>query len=197
MILKVRQILYALLLCTIFVSTASAGSASQVRDVRLWTAPDHSRLVFDLNKSIKYQVLHLYKPERIVIDMSNTQLKSKLGHLKVPDPVIQSIRHGGSAGTLRIVLDVRESVTPRTFLLKPMKGKPYRLVVDLMRKQSAGKKVMTSKSKRSKKDVVIVIDAGHGGEDPGGLRAAAFLSRDARSRGSGGAGRRCVYWQRE
>jgi len=151
---------------------AVAGAVTDIKDVRLWTAPDHSRLVFDLNRSTSYEVFRLHKPERIVIDMHDARLKASMRALKLPDPVIQKLRHGNpKPGVLRVVLDVKEKVTPRSFLLKPMHGKPHRLVVDLMRPdQVASKdKVITADQVRSKKDVVIAVDAGHGGEDPGAI----------------------------
>lgn len=151
------------------------AKSSQINDVRLWTAPDHTRLVFDLNRTIKYKLTHLYKPERIVLDLFGVKLKLRTTHLKnlaASDPVIKAIRHGKPRdGVLRIVLDVKEVVRPRSFLLKPMHGKPHRLVVDLIRsgREVSEGRVVTADQMRSKKEIVIAIDAGHGGEDPGAI----------------------------
>jgi len=110
----------------------------------------------------------LHEPERIVIDMHQTSLKSDLKKLPLPDPVIQDIRHGSpSLDVLRIVIDVKENVKPRSFLLKPMKGKPDRLVVDLIRPEQVKKTVLSAVKSSRKRGLVIAIDAGHGGEDPG------------------------------
>ncbi|MDX8407879.1 MAG: N-acetylmuramoyl-L-alanine amidase [Mariprofundaceae bacterium] len=157
---------------------ASAGPA-QLRDVRLWTAPDHSRLVFDLNKSVTYQVFRLHKPERIVIDIKNTRLKAKLDKLALPDPVIAGLRHGRpEKGVLRVVLDVKEKVQPRSFLLKPMHGKPNRLVIDLMRPQQARKQAQEASQAKGHRKLVIAVDAGHGGEDPGAIGPRRYLEKD-------------------
>ncbi len=151
---------------------AMAGS-SQINDVRLWTAPDHTRLVFDLDRTIEYKIFRLHKPERIVLDLHGVRLRTThLKKLAISDPVIKAIRHGKPKnGILRIVLDVKEAVKPRSFLLKPMHGKPHRLVVDLMRpgREVAEERVITAEKMRSKKEIVIAIDAGHGGEDPGAI----------------------------
>ncbi|MDX8394896.1 MAG: N-acetylmuramoyl-L-alanine amidase [Mariprofundaceae bacterium] len=172
MIFRIQFFMHVLMLAILLLGISTdiqAASSAQVRDVRLWTAPDHSRLVFDLNQSIEYQVFRLHKPERIVIDLNKTKLKTKFTHLKLPDPVIRSIRNGNRPDALRIVLDVRETVKPRSFLLKPMKGKPHRLVIDLIRHASKSKQPKTVKSMRNRKEIVIAIDAGHGGEDPGAI----------------------------
>ncbi|MDT8377026.1 MAG: N-acetylmuramoyl-L-alanine amidase [Mariprofundaceae bacterium] len=150
------------------------ANSSQISDVRLWTAPDHTRLVFDLNRTIEYRLFRLHEPERIVLDLYSARLlqTGHLGKLTASDPVIKTIRHGSSGdGTLRIVLDVKEAVKPRSFLLKPMHGKPHRLVVDLMRAGSEGaeESVVTADQVRSRKEIVIAVDAGHGGEDPGAI----------------------------
>ncbi len=147
---------------------ASAANNTVVRDVRLWTAPDHTRLVFDLSGSMHYKLFRLHGPERIVIDMNRVSLQSDLKKLALPDPVIKEIRHGSSSpNVVRIVIDVKEKVQPRSFLLKPMKGKPHRLVVDLMRPEKVAKVAKSAVSRGSRQQLVIAVDAGHGGEDPG------------------------------
>ena len=162
-----------LLLGLSVLQTSAWAKSSQINDVRLWTAPDHSRLVFDLDRTIEYKLFRLHDPERIVLDLHGVKLKTThLEKLTVSDPVIKAIRHGKpKGGILRIVLDVKEKVKPRSFLLKPMHGKPHRLVVDLMRsnRQVADKTVVTADRLRSSKEIVIAVDAGHGGEDPGAI----------------------------
>lgn len=150
---------------------AQAAATAEIRDVRLWTAPDHSRLVFDLNRSVEYRVFRLHSPERVVIDMSSTLLKADVDKIQLPDPVVKLIRYGKpKSNVLRVVLEVQEDVKPRSFMLKPMHDKPHRLVVDLMRKDTAAAEtVVTAEQVRSRKEIVIAVDAGHGGEDPGAI----------------------------
>lgn len=169
--LRALSSLFGLLLLWAVPSVALAQS-STINDVRLWTAPDHSRLVFDLNRSVEYKVFPLHNPERVVIDIERVRLKANLNRLEVPDPVIQTVRHGSpEKGVLRIVLDVKEKVKPRSFLLKPMHGKPHRLVVDLLRSDQSTQqnRTVTADQLRSRKEVIIAVDAGHGGEDPGAI----------------------------
>jgi len=139
-----------------------------IQDTRLWSAPDHTRVVFDLSAPVKYHVFRLNNPVRIVIDIQNASLRSSFKSLSLPDAVIALIRSGKpKPDVFRIVLDIKEEVQPRSFLLKPMHGKPHRLVVDLMRKQKA--EPVTVDQVRQHKGIIIAVDAGHGGEDPGAV----------------------------
>ncbi|MDX8403351.1 MAG: N-acetylmuramoyl-L-alanine amidase [Mariprofundaceae bacterium] len=172
LVVKYFRDCFVMLALLILAQPAALANSPTINDVRLWTAPDHTRLVFDLDGSIEYKVFPLHKPERIVIDLQSVQLRADLNNLKLPDPVIQSLRHGKpKSNVLRIVLDIKEKVKARSFLLKPMHGKPHRLVVDLMRpsQESTENRMITADQLRSKKDIVIAVDAGHGGEDPGAI----------------------------
>ncbi len=143
-----------------------AYAAATIDDIRMWTAPDHTRLVLDLSQKVQYNLFRLHNPERIVIDIKNTRMNAKASHLKLPDPVLRSIRYGKqNKGTTRIVLDVKDGVSPRSFLLKKAHGKPNRLVIDLIPKT---KKVIKT-AKTNHDDIIIAVDAGHGGEDPGAI----------------------------
>ncbi len=160
----------AMMILLISSSSASAVSLTVVHDVRLWTAPDHTRLVLDLNQKMTYKLFQLHKPERVVIDMEKTSLKADVKKLPLPDPVIQGLRHGKSKnGALRIVIDIKEKIQPRSFLLEPLHGKPYRLVVDLMRREKTSSTALSARKGSSKQGVVVAVDAGHGGEDPGAI----------------------------
>jgi N-acetylmuramoyl-L-alanine amidase len=175
----ISMLMFAIMFVVMIAFPAIASATgSTVGDVRLWTAPDHTRLVFDLNQSIKYRVFRLHKPERIVIDMQNTRLRARFDKLAIPDPVLKAIRHGTpKANMLRVVMDVKERVRPRSFLLKPMQGKPYRLVIDLMRPRKEQAAAITVE-KSSHKSIVIAVDAGHGGEDPGAVGPRKLREKD-------------------
>jgi len=140
---------------------------SVIRDARFWTAPDHTRAVLDLSAAVEYRVFRLRSPERVVVDIKGARLATRLNGFSKNDPVLSAVRYGKpKPGTLRLVMDVREQVQIRSFLLKPMEGKPYRLVIDLIRPQKKVKKVLTKRI-GTRKPIVIAVDAGHGGEDPG------------------------------
>ena len=149
---------------------ASQSFAAEVAGVRLWTAPDHTRLVFDTSGPTAHKVFSLNKPDRLVIDFDGSSLAEGFSAKDVVDRHLKGMRHAVRPdGTLRVVLDLKRAVRPKTFLLKPNQRYGHRLVVDLYPVEATRKPRVaksTNDIKRAR-DVVIAVDAGHGGEDPG------------------------------
>jgi N-acetylmuramoyl-L-alanine amidase len=78
--------------------------AAEILDVRLWRAPDHTRVVFDLSESISYTTLELDNPRRLVIDMADARLINALTNLPLNNTPIARVRSGVRKGNdLRIV----------------------------------------------------------------------------------------------
>lgn len=146
----------------------SVAEAADVKEVRLWRAPDYTRVVLDLTKGVEHKVIALSNPDRIVIDIKDTRLKHKLSSVDLQHSPVKRLRSAiKDKKDLRIVLDVSTPVKPRSFLLKANGKYSDRLVIDLYEKQTKKKVAIKSVSNEKKRDIVIAIDAGHGGEDPG------------------------------
>lgn len=145
--------------------------AVEVQDVRLWRAPDHTRIVFDLSGPAQHSIMVLSDPSRIVLDIQNARLRTDLARMKLSDTPVASIRSGVRDGDdLRVVLDINAKVDPRSFTLKANEQAGDRLVLDLYDKQaSRTAEVKKSVQHSAKRDMIIAIDAGHGGEDPGAM----------------------------
>jgi len=146
----------------------SFASAS-VEGLRVWRAPDHTRLVFDLSGPVTHKIFPLANPNRLVIDIGDSQLNASLAALSLKGTPIQTVRSAQrNKNDLRVVLDLSTAVKPRSFILKKHGGKNDRLVIDLfdLGVVSTKKKVVV-KPKGKQRDIIIAIDAGHGGEDPG------------------------------
>jgi len=145
------------------------GATVAVENLRLWRAPDHTRLVFDLSGTLEHRVFILKNPDRLVVDLENSRL---LGALPTPDPnepVLAGIRTGAHGDNkLRIVLDLKQPVRPRTLVLKPYGQYGHRLVIDLYEAKGAPR-AQTKPAKSKRHYMIIAIDAGHGGEDPGAV----------------------------
>ncbi|HEY9198027.1 MAG TPA: N-acetylmuramoyl-L-alanine amidase [Gammaproteobacteria bacterium] len=102
-----------------------------VQGVRLWTGPDNTRVVLDLDGPAEHKLFTLHGPDRVVIDLRNARLKPGVS-AKGAQGVIQGLRTGIQNGhDLRVVLDLKGRVKPRSFLLKPDGSNGHRLVVDL------------------------------------------------------------------
>ena len=151
--------------------------ATEVEGIRLWKAPDNTRIVFDLSDSVDHKLFTLTNPNRVVVDLKNSEFKASTSDLDLTESGIESIRTGkhGENG-LRIVLDLSTRLSPKSFVLKPNDQYGHRLVIDLERPDAdvsvqASDSVKETRStadlKNSKRDLIIAIDAGHGGEDPG------------------------------
>ncbi len=158
---------------------AGYAAAVTVQNLRLWRAPDHTRLVFDLSGPLEHRLFSLKNPDRIVLDLDNAVLRGSLPAVETGGPLVRSVRSGRfGTNTLRVVLDLHRAVHPRTFVLKPNDVYGYRLVMDLYG-DSAKEAAPARPQPRAPKEIVIAIDAGHGGEDHGAVGRHGTREKDA------------------
>lgn len=163
-----RYILFFILASLLLPHLAVSSSTVSVKNLRLWNAPDNTRVVLDLSGSIQHRISTFTSPDRIAIDLKNAKLSSSIPHDIENNPFIERFRYGQySKEVTRIVIDLKKPVRVKSFTLKPNKVYGYRLVIDLFDKNtSAAPKVTRSAPKRTG-IVTVAIDAGHGGEDFG------------------------------
>jgi hypothetical protein len=108
------------------------SQGAEVRELRLWRAPDHTRLVLDLSGPVEHQLLELKDPRRLVIDVADARLATDTASLALDNTPIQAVRSGIRNGNdLRLVLDLRAAVRPRSFALRASERADDRLVIDL------------------------------------------------------------------
>jgi N-acetylmuramoyl-L-alanine amidase len=169
--------------CALSSATSVAATKSAVRDVRMSASGETTRVVFDLSEATPEQVFTLHSPERVVIDLSDARLDLVSGAWPSGVGVVKEFRSAERGnGVLRIVLEVSQPIESRSFSIAPADGLGHRLVVDLA---SPGKlaalPVMTpatlpvisppqpvkSLAKDEGRLLIIAVDAGHGGQDPG------------------------------
>ena len=148
-------------------SSASTDAQAQVISIRLAKNQGYLRLVFDLDKSVEHTVFSLHNPERVVLDLKQVDMSHGLVDTIPANNLIRGVRSGVQNGNdLRIVFDLDQQVSPRSFLLKPSATTGHRLVIDLHDASDASQSTQ-SITKKELRDVIIAIDAGHGGKDPG------------------------------
>jgi len=148
---------------------ASSIYASDISGIRFWQDPEKTRLVFDMSESVKYKLFTLENPYRLVVDIPQAQLKTDISGVELPKQLVNKIRASQQKDKLRIVIDLKGGVTTKHFTLKPFQTFGHRLVVDL-RDKNAKKEIIKTASlvnQGKNRDIIIAIDAGHGGEDPG------------------------------
>lgn len=179
----------AFVLAFFFVGAANA----QVLATRIWPAPDYTRITLESKEAIKHSVFGLKDPERLVLDLESGELSAALAELDskvtADDPYIKGLRVAHNRpGVVRVVLDLKAEVAPQVFTLKPIGEYGYRLVLDLYPSQAQDPLVALIEETQRKQAqqgqgeaarlATIVIDAGHGGEDPGALGRHGSREKD-------------------
>lgn len=175
MIRRARLLPFLVVLAVL--SSVVRAEPAAVHNLRLWQAPDHSRLVLDISVPLEHRVTRLEAPDRIVIELDNARLKDGLEPLDVSRSYLSAIHAAdGTDGVLRITLEPRRPVRAQSFMLKPFGQYGHRLVIDLF--DEAAVETTPSPEPRAApparpvlrpKDLIVAIDAGHGGEDPGAI----------------------------
>jgi N-acetylmuramoyl-L-alanine amidase len=175
--MKIKGILFVVL---IFLFVSPAWGKVDILDIRYWSAPEYTRIVVDLTGPAYYDLFELTEPNRVVIDLkeANTLLSKK--EFIINDQVISKVRWGYfTPGTLRVVVDLVKTAETKVFTLKKFYDKPDRLVIDIFRsdleKKEEGKRAALQK--KAPGTYIVVIDPGHGGEDPGAIGKAGVKEK--------------------
>lgn len=163
---------------------SSFAAANSLKGLRVWPSPEETRVVIDLKSEADFSYFTLTSPSRLVVDLKRTNLATKLPVTVTDSPVLKKIRKSSppEKTTYRLVFELKKSTKAEIFKLSPTPGGQYghRLVIDLPHgetKKSSTSSNSSSSSTVSKsidqvqrnKDILIVIDPGHGGEDPGSI----------------------------
>ncbi len=202
----VKRLLLALPLCLL--AHAVPAAEAVVSAVRVWSAPDNTRLVLESSGPVEHAVYTLQGPDRLVIDVKDARLAGRLEPPRAEDRRVDRIREtkAGDAKSLRLVVDLKRAVRPKSFMLKPTPPHGHRLVVDLLdpdagpptaaaplAKTAAGKAAPATTAtpptpvEQAKspppaapagRDIVVAIDAGHGGNDPGAIGSRGTREKD-------------------
>ena len=181
-----RQLLNLLLASPLF-ALPFAAHATQIRNARLWRSDDKLRLVFDLSGPVQYKTFSLTAPERLIIDLSGAGLSGDFSQLELKNSGITSIRSGhfGKADT-RIVLDLAAPMELNSFVLPPQDGQGHRLVLDLTSATRAPRQIAAEAvplvapvdKAHPRRDIIVVVDPGHGGKDPGAVGSKGQREKD-------------------
>lgn len=162
---------------------SSLVSANSLKSLRVWPSPEETRVVIDLKSEADFSYFTLSSPSRLVVDLKNTNLATKLPVVVKDSPVLSKIRKSSppDKNTYRLVFELKKSSKAELFKLSPTPGGQYghRLVIDLPHGAASKGTTTSTPSKptvskdinqvKRQKDILIVIDPGHGGEDPGSI----------------------------
>ena len=195
-----------------WLSPAAAQSATQISTARVWPSPDYTRLTLESQAPVRFTMMSVKDPERLVLDLQDVDITAVLTALNekvaADDPYIKGVRVGRfKPGVTRIVLDLKTEVRPQAFTLAPVGEYGHRLVVDLypaipndpliafldkLEAQrnapapaaempptaEAPRQPVPAAPARRPRFIVVAIDAGHGGEDPGASGRGGTREKD-------------------
>lgn len=169
-----------LLFCTCLVLFCSAVQAqTTVENIRIWAENGKTRVVLDLSRSSEHKIFTLRGPDRVVVDLKSGRLSKSLANLPQGVGSVRTIRSAVRAnGQLRVVLDLNETVRSRTFTAGPNSQYGDRLVIDLQRSGNLQAVKRASEEYKPGRDIVVAIDPGHGGHDPGAVGQARTREKD-------------------
>ncbi|WP_421297291.1 N-acetylmuramoyl-L-alanine amidase [Aeromonas sp. 604015] len=146
--------------------------ANQLKSVRIWPSPDNTRVVLDMSSAPNFNYFTLTGPDRLVIDLKGASNATNLARIENNSELVRKIRQSTplEKGGLRLVMDLSSAIKPVVFPLAPAGPYGHRLVIDLPYEEKRSAAAVQSTPVGGKgKGVVIAIDPGHGGEDPGSI----------------------------
>ncbi len=163
----------------LFVCAATAQAGTTVENIRIWSENGKTRVVLDLSETAEHNIFTLRGPDRLVIDLKDSRLAQGLLNMPQGTGSVRSIRSAVRAnGQLRVVLDLNEPIRSRSFTAGPNKQYGDRLVVDLQRTGSLQTVKRASESYRPGRDIIVAVDPGHGGHDPGAIGKSRTKEKD-------------------
>ncbi len=162
-------------------SFATSAKAVEINGIKYSAQITHSRIVFNTSSASVRKVFLLNEPSRLVIDFKNTHLTTKLNQPPSNHPYFKKIRSAKrNKADLRVVMDLKQTVQQRNFSLAPNQKSGHRFIVDLVdapqnitlvssvsRPPTLNNYPILAATKPLVKEIVIAIDAGHGGIDSG------------------------------
>ncbi|MFY8273672.1 N-acetylmuramoyl-L-alanine amidase [Pseudoalteromonas sp. SSDWG2] len=168
--------------CILFLWACIASAQNKIESVRVWPSPDSTRVVFDMTEKPDYSFFMLSNPRRLVVDINDTEHRTNYPNIDKNHQLINVIRSSTpkKKGSTRIVFELLKASKPVVFSLAPTGPYKDRLVIDLYDK-SDGQQVQKAPKNRTlekDRDIVIAIDAGHGGEDPGSIGPSGTYEKD-------------------
>ena len=168
---------------------AQGRSPASILAVRVWPAPDYTRITLEHSQPMAYTQQLVKDPERLVVDLEDVELNSVLSKLpekiSAADPYIKLIRAGRNRpGVVRLVIELKGEIKPQVFVLKPIGEYAHRLVLDLYPAEPIDPLMALLEKPRPASEkpdraapqidrlLTVAIDPGHGGEDPGAVGRA-------------------------
>jgi N-acetylmuramoyl-L-alanine amidase len=157
-------------------STAASGDAVELKGIRHWVTSESVRIAIDISGSVEFTKGRLTNPERLYCDLKNIKLKNGLQtNYPFAEGLVKTVRISQyNANTVRIVFDLRKA--DYDYKISSLEDPP-RLIIDFFPKGTDEKKI-DAKADMFLLKRVVVLDAGHGGHDPGAVGFKGLYEKD-------------------
>ena len=167
---------------SIYLLQPSPVLGARITDVRCWSAPDHTRIVIDLTEPIQYETFSRENPPQFHLELKGASVHTPKKEMDVKDPFITKITLTEiGKDKVKLVLHQKRALNANAFTLKPYQDKSHRLVIDLIDVVQEKKEIeerQKHKEIKPKGTKIVVIDPGHGGEDPGAIGPQKTMEKD-------------------
>jgi N-acetylmuramoyl-L-alanine amidase len=183
------------------------AALAQIASTRLWPAQEYTRVILEAPVAVPHALVTLREPDRVVLDLQGADLTPALAQLPMrvqsSDPYIAAIRFGRrTPDVVRVVIELKMEVSPQLFALAPVADFGHRIVLDLYPRNpvdplmallddarasqpgarddrpQAARPDPTSESAERRRRITVVLDPGHGGEDPGAVGRRGTYEKD-------------------
>jgi len=169
-------------LCFLWASAAlAAAGQNRLTDIRHWSSPTYTRLVIDLKAETAWETQEQKDSNRLIVELDGFDGFMPKELLEINDGIIKKVRALQSGGKVRILIELEKPAEHKIFALKKIDEKPPRLVIDVTRadlEQAARGHREETRKKKKKGDYIVVIDPGHGGEDPGAVSPSGTYEKN-------------------
>ena len=181
MVIQLLNIILFFLIGISILLSPGPAAASRITDIRFWSAPDRTRVVLDLTEPVQYEGTPQENPPLLNLELKGSLQTSKR-EVTVNDFSLSKITlTEQKKGKVQIVFFQTKPLNASIFLLKPFEDKPYRLVIDLVDIALENKEQQERQRQKEVKPrgmKTVVIDPGHGGEDPGAVGPKKTMEKD-------------------
>jgi N-acetylmuramoyl-L-alanine amidase len=176
----VRKVILMFFLC--FAIHSVSAAQNKLESVRIWPSPDNTRVVLDMRSAPDFTYFSLKNPERLVIDLAATDNSLSLSNIENNGDLIKKIRYSTPKNkqSARVVVELNRNAEPTLFAMTPSAPFGHRLVIDLADSEpkiAPASVVMDETTTTRDRDIIVAIDAGHGGNDPGSIGPAGTYEK--------------------